>query len=431
MTQSDIKPDTKNRPRIFLKAKEEKEIQQGFPWAFDNEIDFIKLSDGKQTSFAESNLEDGSIVDVFSKGGIFLGSGVFNKKSKISVRILSREKYTEYDYEFFKSRIQAAYDLRFMFYKKSDSYRLIFGEADLLPGLIVERYVDTENRSILVVQFLALAVEIFREFIIRALNEVCHPFAIYERSDVDVREKEGLPIVKGWIGSDFCAHDSSTHDTIITIKENGILLNVDIENGQKTGYFLDQKFNRRRVSELARGKTVLDACTHTGAFGLNAVSGGAKKVVSVDISEEAVEVVNKNIALNGAKKVMSVVCADVFDYLRQLDSGENGSADAFDFIILDPPAFAKSAKSIEKAYGGYKEINMRAMKILPKGGILVTCSCSHFMEEPMFLDMLMHASRDAGKSLQILEISGAGPDHPILAGYPKSRYLKCVIARVL
>ena len=452
MAQTDIKADIKNRPRVFLNAKEEKEIQQGFPWVFDNEIDFIKFQDEKQNaiqaSFKECTILDGSIVDVFSKGGIFLGSGVLNKKSKIAIRILSREKYTEYDYEFFKSRIKSAYDLRFLYYKKNDSYRLIFGEADLLPGLITERYVDTENRSFLVVQFLSLAVEIFRSEIIRALTEVCHPFAIYERSDVDVREKEGLPLVKGWIGNDFFSHDSFSHDTTITIKENGVLLNVDIENGQKTGYFLDQKFNRRRVSELARGKTVLDACTHTGAFGLNAVLGGAKKVVSVDISEDAIKVVNENIALNGAKKVMSAVCADVFDYLRKLDeekgNGVSSKADfatvgpasgdesnAFDFIILDPPAFAKSAKSIEKAYGGYKEINMRAMKILPKGGILVTCSCSHFMEETMFLDMLMHAARDAGKSLQILEISGAGPDHPVLAGYPKSRYLKCVIARVM
>ena len=395
----------KNRPRVFLNAKEEKEIQQGFPWGFDNEISLV---DGVPLS--ETKLDDGSIVDVFSKGGIFLGSGVFNKKSKITIRILSREKYTEYNYEFFLNRVRAAYELRFLF----------------------RSYVDSEDRVFLVVQFLALAVEIFRNEILRALSEVCHPFAIYERSDVDVREKEDLPIVKGWIGSDFCTHDSSVHNSVITIKENGVLLEVDIENGQKTGYFLDQKFNRRHVAQLAQGKTVLDTFTHTGAFGLNAFMGGAKKVVSVDISPEAVEKVKTNIKLNHAEKVMSVVCADVFDFLKaeetRLADSEN---EKYDIIILDPPAFAKSAKSIEKAYGGYKEINMKAMKILKKGGILVSCSCSHFMEESMFLDMMMHASRDVGKKIQVLEKRGAGSDHPVLLGYPKSQYLKCVIARVL
>lgn len=400
------------RKKIFLKQDEEKEILQGFPWVFDNEILSIKNNDENHP------IQDGSEVDVFSKSGNFLGTGIYNSKSKISVRILSRKKDVEFNSEFFEKRIQDALDIRFMNYKKSDSYRLIFAEADFLPGLIVERYVDINGRVFLVVQFLALCTEIFRDKIISSLNLLCHPFGIYERSDVDVREKEGLSQKKGWIGTE--------HNPVITIKENGILLTVDLENGQKTGYFLDQKFNRKKVAELSKNKKVLDTFTHTGAFGLNAFYGGASSVVSVDISEEAIETVRTNIIQNKASKVMKAICADVFDFLKE----EEKNGNLYDLIILDPPAFAKSAKSIDKAYGGYKEINLRAMRILKEGGILVTCSCSHFFDETKFSDMLMHAARDSHRSVQILEKTGAGPDHPVLLGYPKSSYLKCIIAKV-
>lgn len=443
-----------NIPRVFLKAKEENEIKQGFPWVFDNEIDFVKSAaeSGKivELPLADTNVSDGSAVEVYSKTGLFLGTGIINRKSKITIRLLSKDKLTfliaekfstvdangkksmanaiipdgfnnrnVFDVEFFKARIEQALAIRFLYYKKPDSYRLIYGEADFIPGLIVERYCDESLRVFLVIQFLSLSVEVFRDAIVEALNEVCHPFGIYERSDASVREKEGLTEQSGWIGAE--------HDPVITIRENGVSLTVDLAKGQKTGYFLDQKDNRRRVAHLAKGLRVLDTFTHTGAFGLNAVAGGAKEVISVDISEEAVELVNSNIQKNNASHVMKAVCADVFDLLKQYEK----QGEKFDMIILDPPAFTKSAKMIEKAYGGYKEINLRAMRLLKKGGILVSCSCSYFFNADTFYGMIMHAAMDDGLSVQILEKRGAGPDHPILSGYPKSDYLTCAIMRVL
>lgn len=410
-------------PRVFLNPKEENEIKQGFPWIFDNEIAFIK-NGNSQEKIIDTKLADGSVVEVMTKSGLYLGTGIFNKKSKITVRIMSRNGISEegtspFTQDFFTKRIQEAYDLRFAFYNKSDSYRLIFAEADYLPGLIVERYVDIENRVFLVIQFLALCVDKYRKEIIEALREVCKPFGIFERSDASVREKEGLEQISGWINGD--------HNPIITIKENGVLLSVDLEKGQKTGYFLDQKWNRAAVASLCKGKRVLDTFTHTGAFGLNAALAGASEVISVDISEEAIATVKNNIALNKVSNVMKAVCADVFDLLKEYEAQEQ----QFDVIILDPPAFAKSAKAVEKAYGGYKEINLRAMKLLKKGGILVSCSCSHFMDSNNFYGMIMHAAMDAHRSVQVLQKNGAGPDHPLLLGYPKSEYLKCAIMKVL
>ena len=321
---------------------------------------------------------------------------------------------------FYEKKVLDAYNMRRMFYKDSDSYRLIFGEADFIPGLICERFCDEKGNVIIVVQFLSLSCEVFRKEILAALTKVCAPAAIYERSDASVRDKEGLPQNAGWLSGNI-------KDTQITIVENGIKLGVDIANGQKTGYFLDQKFNRIAAASFCKGKTVLDTFTHTGAFGLNAFKNGAREVTSVDISPEAVEMVEHNIKLNDAGKVMKAVCADVFDLLKQYES----EGRKFDVIILDPPAFTKSAKMIEKAYGGYKEINLRALRLLNEGGILVTCSCSYFMETHMFCDMLMHAAMDSHKRIQILEKRGAGPDHPVLLGYSKSEYLKCVVCRVL
>lgn len=413
--------------KIFLKAKEEKEIKQGFPWVFDNEIEIVKREWLTETGAHQSSLEklentkleDGSVVEVLSKSGLYLGTGIFNKKSKITVRIMSKNRGENFDYDFFKNRIEQALAVRFPYYTKQDSYRLVFDEADFLPGLTVERYCDTEGRVFLCVQFLALCTEKYREEIIEALKEVCHPFGIYERSDASVREKEGLEEKTGWIGAE--------HNPVITIKENGVLLTVDLEKGQKTGYFLDQKFNRKDVSTFAKGKTVLDTFTHTGAFALNCALAGAKEVTAVDISPEAVETVNNNIKLNNQQKTVTAVCADVFDLLRQYEEEKK----SFDMIILDPPAFTKSAKMVQKAYGGYKEINLRALKILKPGGILVTCSCSHFFDTNTFYSMIQNAAEDAHKTIQILEKRGAGPDHPVLVGYPKSEYLKCAILRVL
>ncbi len=415
--------------RVFLNAKEEDQIKAGFPWIFDNEISFIKADvyDEKgQHSIVQSVLKDtaapdGSLVQVYSKSGLSLGIGVFNKTSKITVRLLSHTAidFNQINQSFFDDRVRQALDLRLRYFTLEDSFRLIFAEADFLPGLIVEHYRTIENTSILVVQFLALACEKYRKEIIDALRSVVKPHGMYERSDASVREKEGLPLVSGWIGEE--------QNPLITIRENSVLIQVDLAHGQKTGYFLDQKFNRKAVASLCKGKKVLDTFSHTGAFGLNAFLAGAKEVVSVDISQEAVDQINLNVSLNKASSSIRTVCADVFDFLKQTE--KNG--ETFDVIILDPPAFTKSAKDIKKAYGGYKEINLRAMKILNSGGILVTCSCSHFFDASTFYSMLDNAAKDAHKTLQILEKRFASPDHPVLSGYPKSEYLKCVIAKIM
>ena len=325
-----------------------------------------------------------------------------------------------------------------MYFSAEDSYRLIFGEADLIPGLICERFCDENKKVYLVIEFLSLSCNVFRKEILSALVKLCNPDFIYERSEKAVRDKEGLPDISGFIDLDdedfridqITANDAKMlgkNNGKIIIKENGIKLCVDIINGQKTGYFLDQKFNRLAAANFCKGKRVLDTFTHTGAFGLNAVKAGAVDVTSVDISQEAVDMVNYNIKLNNAENEMKAVCADVFDLLKKYEA----DGEKFDVIILDPPAFTKSAKMIEKAYGGYKEINLRAMRLLKEGGILITCSCSYFMETNMFCDMLMHAAMDSHKRIQISEKRGAAPDHPVLSGYPKSEYLKCVVCRVI
>ncbi len=414
-------------PRVFLNAKEEKEIQTGFPWVFDNEISHIKYRETEadewiQQPLSECKVPDGTGVEVYTKAGGFLGTGIINKNSKITIRLISTEHadkvFLDID-AFWEKRVFDAVNIRRVHYSENDSYRLIFGEADLIPGLIVERYCDTKGKVVLVVQFLAMACNVFRDSILSALKKACSPDAIYERVEEDISIKEGLSNKNGWI--------YHSYDTSLQILENEIVLNVDIQNGQKTGYFLDQKDNRKIAAAFCHGKRVLDTFTHTGAFGLNAFKAGAKEVISVDISPEAVQMVNKNIHDNKAEKVVKSVCADVFDLLKDYEK----QGQKFDVIILDPPAFTKSAKAIQKAYGGYKEINLRAMRLLNEGGILVTCSCSHFFDSHYFYDMLMHAAMDSHKKVQILEKRGAGPDHPVLLGYPKSEYLKCAICRVL
>lgn len=411
--------------RVFLKAKEENEVEQGYPWVFDNEIASVKYEENgswKQSSLAECAVKDGSGVEIYTKAGGFLGTGVINKTSKITVRIIGYE-HADKIYEdlngFWSKKIHDAVNIRRLSYDEDDSYRLVFGEADFIPGLVVERYCDEKKHVYLVIQFLSLSCDVFRDEIIAALKKACNPYGIYERSDAAVREKEGLEQKAGWIGS--------ARDEVITIIENGIKLKVDLAHGQKTGYFLDQKFNRRAAAAFCKGKKVLDAFTHTGAFGLNAAKAGAREVISVDISPEAVEMVNENIKANGFENVMKGECADVFDLLKKYEA----DGQKFDVIILDPPAFTKSIKMIKKAYGGYKEINLRAMRLLNEGGILITCSCSYFFDPNMFYSMIMHAAMDSHKHVQILEKRGAGPDHPVLLGYPKSEYLKCAIARVL
>lgn len=417
---------TNNFPRAFLKSNEEKEILRGFPWVFDNEISHFKhreneKSEWKNEDFSNCSIKDGEITEVYAKSGGFLGTGILNKKSKIAIRIFDSrhaDKICENLFEYWQGKINDAYNLRKIYFSKEDSFRLVFAEADFIPGFICERFCDENGRIFLVVQFLALACEIFRKEILSALEKICAPDGIFERDDAAVREKEGLPLICGWIGKQF--------ENKIAIIENGIKLEVDFANGQKTGYFLDQKFNRAAVKKFCKDKRVLDAFSHTGAFGLNAASAGAKEVISVDISQQAVDSINHNILANGQTKIMKAICADAFDLLKKYEE-ENQK---FDVIILDPPAFTKSAKTIEKAYGGYKEINLRAMRLLNKDGILITCSCSYFMEANMFCDMITRAAADCRKRAQILEKRGAAPDHPTTLGYPKSEYLKCVVCRV-
>lgn len=414
--------------RFFLKKGEEREIRQGFLWAFDNEIERVKFFDGKEWKDApfaeivsEGKVKDGECVEIFSSAGGFLGSGIFNSKSKIAVRIVSdshADKIFEDKAGFIFKKICDAYNLRRIHFSDEDSFRVCFDEADLLPGLTVERYFSEDKKIYLVVQFLALAAEVFRNEILSALEKVLKPFAIYERSDADVREKEGLEKKSGWLGR--------RGKEEIVILENGVRISVDLARGQKTGYFLDQKLNRAEIARYCHGKNVLDTFCHTGAFGLNAFKAGAKSVICADISSDAVEIAKKNIELNGAEKIVKTVCADVFELLRQYES----DGKKFDVIILDPPAFTKSARAVKKAYGGYKEINLRAMRILNPGGILVTCSCSYFFDPNAFYSMLANAAADSHRRVQVLQKRGAAFDHPVLLGYPRSEYLCCAICKI-
>ncbi|MBR6153648.1 MAG: class I SAM-dependent rRNA methyltransferase [Treponema sp.] len=415
-----------NFSHVILKSGEEGEIIQGFPWAYDNEIQSVKWNskDGsgvKTTSLTDAEIADGDVVEVYSSKGAFLGSAVINKKSRIAVRFIGSEhadKIMEDRASYWEKVVAHAVNVRALNFSPYDSCRLIYGESDFIPGLVVEKYVASGS-VYLVVQFLSLACEVFRDEIINALKNIVKPDGIYERSDAAIREKEGLEQRSGWI--------YGSGDDVVEITENEIKLQVDIARGQKTGYFLDQKFNRKEIQKYCHGKRVLDTFTHTGAFGLNAVKGGAREVVSVDISEDAVKLVEHNIQLNNAQNVMKAECADVFDLLKKYES----EGQKFDVIILDPPAFTKSAKMIQKAYGGYKEINLRAMRLLNPSGILVSCSCSAYFDETTFYSMLSHAASDSHRKVQVLEKRCAGPDHPVLLGYPKSAYLKCAICRVM
>jgi len=417
-------------PRVFLKIKEDEEIRHGFPWVYDNEISHIKHRKTERDEWCVSSLEetsedsvgDGSAVEVFTKAGGFLGTGIINRKSKITIRLISdihADKIFEDIYSFWEKKIFDAVNIRRLNYSDEDSYRLVFGEADFVPGFICERYRDVKGRVFLVVQFLSLSAEIFKNEILKALGKYASPDGIYERDDDEVRLKEGLNLRSGWIGKSF--------DNIFTIEENGVLLEVNVAVGQKTGYFLDQKKNRAVAASYCKGKKLLDAFCHTGAFALNAFKNGAREAVLVDLSDDALKTAEKNISLNGANDALHIVKADVFSLLKEYEA----SGERFDVIILDPPAFAKSVKSIQKAYGGYKEINLRAMRLLNSGGILVTCSCSYFFDSHSFYDMIMHAASDSHRRVQILEKRGAGPDHPILSGYSRSEYLKCAVCRVM
>jgi len=386
--------------KVVLKKKEEKRIADGHPWVFSNEVHHF-----------EGSFENGDIVDVMSLDGVFVGRGFINLNSKILVRVLTRIDQ-DINREFFKDRIKTANQHRIrMGYQ--NSYRVVFGESDMLPGLIVDKY-----DQYLSIQTLALGIDIRKDMIVDVLKEIFNPLGIYERNDVQVRLKEGLELVKGFIGKPFNA--------IIKIKENGIPMLIDLENGQKTGYFLDQQDNRKAIEPYVKGMSVLDCFSHTGGFAMHAATYGAKEVVAIDISELAVKNIDANIKLNGFKNVKAVV-GDVFHNLRNYIQEKK----EFDVIILDPPAFTKTKSTVESAFRGYKEINLSAMKIIKSGGYLITFSCSLPMTPALFLQMLVEAAIDSKRTIQMVEFRTQSKDHVSLLATDESLYLKCVIARII
>ena len=397
-------------PFVTIDARGAKRAQEGHPWVFDNEI-----------TAQEGALEDGALCDVRSPKGRYLGTGTYNSHSKIRVRLLSQNANDKFDEAFFRRRVQYAWDYRKAVMGPDLSCcRLIFGEADHFPGLTVDRFGD-----ILVAQTLCLGTELRKDWIFPALAEAMEADGetvrgLYQRNDVKLRELEGMEQGKGWYP---LPGKSLPESTVTQIVENGIRYQVDFENGQKTGFFLDQKYNRAAAARIAPGRTVLDCFTHTGSFGLNCAKAGAKRVVSVDVSESALACARENAALNGLE--VEYQAANVFDLLPNLTPGE------FDYIILDPPAFTKSGKTVKNAQRGYKEINYRAMKALPRGGYLATCSCSHFMTDALFRRMLQSAAADAQVELRLVEARAQGPDHPILWNVPETDYLKFYIFQVV
>ena len=397
-------------PFVTIDARGAKRAQEGHPWVFDNEI-----------TAQEGALEDGALCDVRSPKGRYLGTGTYNSHSKIRVRMLSQNANDKFDEAFFRRRVQYAWDYRKAVMGPDLSCcRLIFGEADHFPGLTVDRFGD-----ILVAQTLCLGTELRKDWIFPALAEAMEADGetvrgLYQRNDVKLRELEGMEQGKGWYP---LPGKSLPESTVTQIVENGIRYQVDFENGQKTGFFLDQKYNRAAAARIAPGRTVLDCFTHTGSFGLNCAKAGAKRVVSVDVSESALACARENAALNGLE--VEYQAANVFDLLPNLTPGE------FDYIILDPPAFTKSGKMVKNAQRGYKEINYRAMKALPRGGYLATCSCSHFMTDALFRRMLQSAAADAQVELRLVEARAQGPDHPILWNVPETDYLKFYIFQVV
>ena len=402
-------------PTVTVSDKAERALRGGHPWVFEGEV------------LAEEDCADGGIVDVRSRKGRWLGAGFFNSASKIRVRVLSRNANDRFDEAFFARRIRYALDYRRTVMGAEDfsACRLLFGEADGFPGLTVDRFED-----VLVTEVLCLGIEQRRELIYRALVRELGEAgvsvrAVYERSDAPIRAKEGLPPVTGYYPLPGLETSGSGH---VLIRENNLLYDVDFVGGQKTGFFLDQKYNRRAAARLAEGRTVLECFTHTGAFALNVARGGARRVTAVDVSAAALDQARRNAALNGLEDRIDFVCEDVFDLLTRLDKA--GCRD-YDYILLDPPAFTKSGATVESAFRGYKEINRRAMHLLPRGGYLATCSCSHFMTDELLRRMLDEAASDAAVSLRQIEARRQAPDHPILWGVPETEYLKYYLFQVV
>lgn len=392
---------------VTLKKGEGRSLKAGGLWVFDNEIDTIM-----------GTFTNGDIVIVHDFDGYMMGRGFINQNSKIRVRMMTRNKEQQIDEAFLRNRVQTAWD-----YRKdtvdTSSCRVIFGEADFLPGIVIDKYED-----VLVVESLALGIDRFKEIIVRLLKECMaedgiHIRGVYERSDAKEREKEGLTKVKGFIGESF--------DTNIEIVENGVHYMVDVENGQKTGFFLDQKYNRLAMQRICKGKKVLDCFTHMGTFALNAGIAGAKDVTGLDISEYAVEQAARNAKLNHLEDTVHFRCANVLDELPKLAA----AGEQYDVVILDPPAFTKSREATKNAIKGYREINMKGMKLVKDGGYLATCSCSHFMTQELLAKTIKEAAKATHKRLRQVEFRTQSPDHPILWAADESYYLKFFIFQVV
>lgn len=387
--------------KVFLKRKISPRVANGHPWIFNNEVDKT-----------EGDATGGEIAEVFSHDKKFVGKGYINPKSQILVRLLTRNKTDEINEQFFLNRIKECWEYR----KKlgyTENCRLVFGEADSIPQLIIDKFNDH-----FVIQTLALGIDVWKPAIVKALQTIFDPKGIYERNDVPVRELEGLPQQKGFLSAPF--------DTKIIINENGLRFNVDIENGQKTGYFLDQQDNRRAIQHIVKDADVLGAFTYTGTFELHAAHYGARSVLGLDISANAVEQANANAVLNGLEKICRFETANAFDVLKQW--GKDGRQ--YDVVMLDPPAFTKSRETIQKAITGYKEINLRGMKLVKPGGFLVTSSCTSLVQPELFLQIIDMAAKDARRKLRQVTFQAQAADHPVIWNMENTQYLKFLIVQV-
>jgi 23S rRNA (cytosine1962-C5)-methyltransferase len=388
--------------KVQLKRKIAQRIANGHPWIFANEVDKVEGDPGP-----------GAIVDVFFFDGKFAGKGYFNRQSQIIVRLLTHDRKEEINEDFFLKKIQQCWRYRQQL-GYTENCRLVFGEADGLPQLIIDKFNDY-----FVIQTLALGIDLWKPALVKALQTVFKPKGIFERNDVPVRELEGLPLQKGFLSAPF--------DTQIIINENGLTFYVDIENGQKTGYFLDQQDNRRAIQHIVKGADVLGAFTYTGTFEIHAAHYGAKSVLGLDISDNAVAQANRNAELNGLQDVVRFQAANAFDVLKQWTKEEK----KYDVIMLDPPAFTKSRATIEKAITGYKEINLRGMKLVRPGGFLVTSSCTNLVQPELFLQIIDMAAKDARRKIRQVSFLTQSADHPIIWGMENTHYLKFLIVQVL
>jgi 23S rRNA (cytosine1962-C5)-methyltransferase len=387
--------------KVYLKRKISPRIANGHPWIFNNEVEKV-----------ESDIKGGEIVELFTHDKKFVGKGYINPRSQILVRLLTRNKVDEINEDFFLDQINTFWE-----YSKKLGYvencRLVFGEADSLPQLIIDKFNDY-----FVIQTLALGIDVWKPAIVKALNKIFQPKGIYERNDIPVRELEGMPQQKGFL--------SDLFNTQIIINENGLKFYVDIENGQKTGYFLDQQDNRRAIQQIVKGADVLGAFTYTGAFEIHAAHYGAKSVLGIDISENAVQQAEKNAGLNGVQDICRFETVNAFDVLKQWSN----EGKQYDVVMLDPPAFTKSRETIQKAINGYKEINLRGMKLIRPGGFLVTSSCTNLVTPELFLQTIEMAAKDAKRKIRQVTFQTQSADHPVIWGMENTQYLKFLIIQV-